>query len=380
MEDDLPIIVIGGGIIGLSIAYELVNRDLSCIVVEARESFGEGASSRNSEVIHGGFLSAPDSKRQQLCIEGGKIIKNRISLWEIEKRICGKLVVAVEDEELPRLEEIFLEADRIGVEAIMLGEKQVRELEPALLGSFSESVWFPGSGVFDTHSYMQMLKSKSEEGGTSVLFAQKVGKIFHDGSTPSIEIEGEIVQASIVINSAGLDADRILSDSGVETEKLSLKQEAWPGRWYRVHPSQTLGMKRLVYRTSTPGQPGLGVHTTPDWAGDGVRLGPDSYFVDKISEEFESRHKFIDSLEIRQQFLARLGHLYPHLRPDHLIPDQVGIRSRSINRRGDADFSFLDGAAFGLPRTLHLLGMESPGITASPAIAETTADWVMENC
>lgn len=387
MQTDLPIVIIGAGIIGISSAYELTERGHWCIILESRKGFAEGASSRNSEVVHGGFLSRKESLKQKLCVSGGDELKFRLDKWGIEWRNCGKIVVAVEQREIPRLEEIYEEARRIGAISEWFDESQVREVEPALTGPFSSAAWFSGSAVFDTHSYMQSLLSKIEDNGSSIVLESKVKGISIQDGFPIIHTDNEDFSAKAVINSAGIDADQLLLHSNMgelgstnaddsPLGSMTQFQESWLGRWYRLHPRVISGMNSLVYRTSTPDQPGLGVHTTPDWSGNGVRLGPDSIQIDHLPDLFEERHKFHDSPGLRQHFLSRLGALYPNITVDDLIPDQVGIRSRAFDESGNSDFIFSELDEF--PRTLNLLGMESPGVTASPAIASRVADWVSE--
>ena len=376
VERNSPVIVIGGGIIGLSIFYELSARGIWNILIESRERFGEGASSRNSEVIHGGFLSAPDSLRQKMCLSGGKELTKRVEEWGISSRRCGKLVVATAIGEVPRLDQIVSESERIGVECQYVGPEDTAILEPAMATDFSKAAWFPNSGVFDTHSYMKMLANMGEENGSDLLFQSKAESILCKDGLPYVIIGGEEIEADLVINTSGMDSDRVLESSGVSLAENGLEQEAWTGQWYRIKPGSTKGMERLVYRTSTPDQPGLGVHTTPDWEGGGVRLGPDSIKLEGELSDFDSRHIFDTSGERKKAFYDRLSILYPELSMADLIPDQSGIRSRSYNEQGVADFRFIIGEGVDLPRTMHLLGMESPGVTASPAIAWRVADWV----
>ncbi len=364
MVEERPTVIIGAGIIGLSVAYEISKNGGFCLIFEKRERFAEGASSRNSEVIHGGFLSRKDSLKQKLCVIGGSELKRRLVEWNIKWRECGKIVIAVEDAEVPRLGEIVDEAKRIGVSTSWLGEPRLRELEPALSGDFSKAAWFPGSSVFDTHSYMERMISEIEDLGSVILLGTEVLRVENDGDFPVVHTQRESFVANAVINASGIDSHKLAVGSN---------QEAWAGCWYRVRGQSARGMKRLVYRTSTPDQPGLGVHTTPDWEGEGVRLGPDSIFVPNLPDSFESRHRFQDSSELRRHFISRLGAIYPHITIEDLIPDQVGIRSRSRNEAGESDFIF--HCAKDESKIMHLLGMESPGITASPAIASIVGDW-----
>ena len=253
---------------------------------------------------------------------------------------------------------------------------ETTHLEPAMSTEFAKAAWFPNSGVFDTHSYMERLANSSEENGSDVLFGSPVEMIRCKGGVPEGAISGESFEARVVVNASGMDSHRILENGEIDLGEGNLRQEAWSGQWYRVKPGFTKGMNRLVYRTSTPDQPGLGVHTTPDWEGAGVRLGPDSVRMDGDLPDFDSRHEFDFDDQRKRRFLDRLSILYPELNMDDIVPDQLGIRSRSFTKEGSADFRFIIGDEFGLPRTMHLLGMESPGITASPAVAQRVADWV----
>ena len=185
-----------------------------------------------------------------------------------------------------------------GAKSEWFDESQVREVEPALSGDFSSAAWFPGSAVFDSHSYMHLLLSKIEDLGSSILFNSRVYGISIKDEFPIIHTENDAFSAKAVINSAGIDAENLLIDPHMSVPdstvgnansigSLTQFHEAWLGRWYRLHPRATSGMNSLVYRTSTPDQPGLGVHTTPDWSGNGVRLGPDSIHIAELQDLFE---------------------------------------------------------------------------------------------
>lgn len=376
MDGERPVVVVGAGIIGLSIAWEISERGGWCVVLESRPTWGEGASSRNSEVLHGGFLYAADSLKQRCCLAGRKELSSRLELWDVPLNRCGKLVVAVEPDEVERLDELLAESNRIDVPAQRVENERARELEPALTGEFVAACWFPESGVLDTHSYMQRLLDGAQENGSHLLVDSPVQRLSSTGGNLLAELDGEQVEASALINVSGMDADRLLAASGVNVAEAGLQQEAWAGRWYRLRQSQAEGMNRLVYRTSRPGEQGLGVHTTPDAIADGVRLGPDAVRVPDLADEFEQRHRFVDDEQTRQQFLERLLPLYPHLTTADLSPDQVGLRNRAFDEQGRADHRFIDGESVGLPRTLHLLGIESPGVTGSPEIASRVVDWL----
>ncbi|PXF24184.1 MAG: hypothetical protein CXX72_00015 [Methanobacteriota archaeon] len=376
MDGELPVVVVGAGIIGLSIARELSERGGWCVVLEARPAWGEGASSRNSEVLHGGFLYAAGSLKQRCCLVGRQELSNRLELWDVPVNRCGKLVVAVEPDEVERLDELLAESARIGVPAQRVEVERARELEPALTGELVAAGWFPESAVFDTHTYMQRLLDSAQENGSHLLVDSPVQRLCFTNGSLFAELDGEQVEASALINTSGMDADRLLAASGVDIGAAGLEQEAWAGRWYRLRQSQAEGMNRLVYRTSRPGSPGLGVHTTPDAIADGVRLGPDAVRVPNLTSDFEQRHRFADDEQTRRKFLERLLPLYPHLTTADLTPDQVGLRNRAFDEQGRADHRFIDGESVGLPRTLHLLGIESPGVTGSPEIARRAVDWL----
>lgn len=419
---DGPVAVIGAGIVGVAAAAALARAGAEVLVIEARDRIGEGATSRNSEVLHGGFLSQPGSLRQRFALAGSRLVRDLITAHDLPWNPCGKLLVASAPDEEARLDAILAEARRIGVPAERIDVDEARRLEPALTGDPSGVGWFPESAVIDTHALLTHWLDGVEAAGGMLLTGVAVDRIeVNDDQPVLVTSDGESTPVAAVVNAAGMDADALLAASGADLDDLGWRQEAWIGQWFRVRPPHDAGMDRLVYRTSRPGEAGLGVHTTPDSDGGGCKLGPDSLLVPNLSVDVGRRHPFDDRAEARARFVDRLRPLYPDLHPDQLLADQSGLRSRlphpphqagrgpterglagvdpsdldgwlAVGETPDdwhlpwegeddvptarvADALVADGRVAGLPGTLHLLGMESPMLTGAAACANVVARW-----
>ena len=417
-----PVAVVGAGIVGISAAAALAEAGAEVLLLEAQPRVAEGATTRNSQVLHGGFLSQPRSLRQRLAVAGSRLTRSIIVERGLPWNPCGKLLLAIAADEVPRLEAIASEAEQLGVPVEWITAERARSLEPALGADPATAAWFPDSAVIDTHALLDVWLELIEAAGGAVLTGLGVDHLSRGADEPVIHTsDGETTPVAAVVNAAGMDADRLLAASGVDLAATGWTQEAWVGQWFRVRPPADAGMDRLVYRTSRPGEAGLSVHTTPDSDSVGCRLGPDSLRLDPLPDTLTHRHRFDDDERHRADFLDRLQVLYPHLERDHLLADQRGVRSRlphlegQLGReapwrgiagtdasdldgflrqdesaatwqfpweRGDddptarvADALLAPGEFVGLPGTLHLLGMESPMLSGAAALAQLVARW-----
>lgn len=368
--EKVNIIVIGAGAVGLSIAAELVHSHKDIIVVEQNSSFGRETSSRSSEVIHAGIYYPKGSLKARTCLEGNKLLYDFCEQNKIPYKRLGKLIVAINRDEVDSLEKLFYHGKDNGVEGLeLLSGQDIRKLEPNV--EAKAAIYSPSTGIFDTHSFMKSLAASFEKRGGQIAYNTKVTGIAKgrggyevtvtDGLNNSFTIGG-----NIVINSAGLYSDKVAALAGIETSEYRLKY--CKGDYFRLAHSKKSGIKHLVYPVPRVEGAGLGIHLTPDLAGS-IRLGPDDEYVEKIGYDVDpSKAKL---------FCEGVRSFMPSIEEKDLMPDTAGIRPKLQGEgEGFRDFIIRHEEARGLPGFINLIGIESPGLTASLSIARMVAGMI----
>ena len=358
------IVIIGAGVIGLSIAYELSKELSDIIVVEKNNSFGQETSSRNSEVIHAGLYYPPESLKAKACLKGRQLLYEFCRKYNIPHKQIGKLVVACDDKETSRIEEIYENACRCGIENLQwLKRTQIEKLEPYL--SARSGFFSPDSGIIDTHSLMHVLYHKAKGNGTSFAFSTQAIAIDKQGNRYLVTVKessGDIFtfKSTLVINAAGLYADKVARMPGIDVEACGYNIYYCKGQYFRMKQSKKFSIAHLVYPPAT--STSLGIHITLDLS-NGLRLGPDAKYIPRIDyslSEGDKRH-FYESVK---KFL-------PALQLDDLSPDTAGVRPKLQNEgEGFRDFVIVDEAKRGFPGFINCIGMESPGLTSCLEIAQ----------
>jgi L-2-hydroxyglutarate oxidase LhgO len=359
---DVDTIVIGAGVIGLAVARALALRSAEVLVLERADQVGSETSSRNSEVVHSGLYYTPGSLKAKLCVTGRDMLYAYCEARDIPHRRVGKLIVATEAVELAVLQHYVATAEANGVGALheLTGEQaRVREPELNCVGA----LYSPHTGIVDSHALMMQLWSDLQHaGGDVVLGTDVVGIEALDGEGFAVSSsDGATVRCAHVVNCAGLAAPyvaRLLPTAGYDVPQP---------RYARGHYFSLSGrapFSQLVYPVAE--RAGLGIHVTLDLAGC-VRFGPDVEWCDSVDYTFDASR--------RDRFAAAIQRYYPGLDPDRLQPGYVGVRPK-ICGPGDASADFrLDGPArHGVRGLMHLLGIESPGLTACLAIADHVAE------
>ena len=352
-------IVIGAGVVGLACARALLHSGRETIVVEAAPWMGSGASSRNSEVIHAGIYYPADSLKARLCIAGRDALLAYCAARGVEHRLLGKLIVAVDEQGIDGLADLAEQAARNGVALAWLTAATLREWEPSLRAV--AALHSPGTGIIDSHSFMMALSADIEAAGGSIVLNTPVTAVTPTGSGLEVATGGgapAAVDAEVVINAAGLAAHRIAASIPGLPIGAAPPQHFARGRYYSY--SGRVPFRQLIYPLPEAG--GLGIHLTLDLAGR-ARFGPDVAWVE------EEDYGFDDSA--RARFVDAIGRYFPDLDPSRLQPDQCGIRARLAGPgESFADFRIDGPAVHGIPGLVNLLGIESPGLTASLAIAD----------
>jgi L-2-hydroxyglutarate oxidase LhgO len=362
--EETKITIIGAGIIGLSIAYELAKYTSDIIVVDKNDSFGQETSARNSEVIHAGLYYPPDSLKAKTCLRGKILLYELCLKHNIPHKRIGKLVVASNNEEIKKIEKEYSNAVACGINNLrFLKEKEVSRLEPDI--RVREAFFSPDSGIVDTHAVMKFLYTQARSRGLTFSFLSEIIGVKRKQSRYVLTIrepKGEMFsfESAVVINAAGLSADLITQMLGMDLEKKKYKLHYCKGQYFRLRNPDKFSIQHLIYPPAT--NISLGIHITPD-LGKGLRLGPDARYVSGIDYTFDEKNW--------QLFYDAINKILPEVTPEDLIPDTVGIRPKLQKESEDfRDFVIKDEADEGYPAFINLIGIESPGFTSCLAIAE----------
>jgi len=367
---DTDAVVVGAGAVGLACAARLARQGLAVLVLEAAGLIGSGVSSRNSEVIHAGLYYPTGSLKHRLCVEGRRLLYAYLGTHGVAHRNCGKLVVAASGEEVPQIEAIAARAETNEVEDCQLiSGQRARELEPNLRAT--AALWSRTTGILDSHGYMLALQGELEDHGGAVVFEAPFlgGEPMADGRI-AVSVGGRepaVIQTPRLVNAAGLFAQRVAGAiQGLRPEAIP-RQVLAKGSYFGCAGKPAFS--RLIYPAPVDG--GLGVHLTLDLQG-AMRFGPDVEWLRAVEPE---RVDYAVDLRRADSFYAAIRRYWPALPDGALTPDYAGVRPK-ISGPGEpaADFRIDGPEAHGLPALINLFGIESPGLTASLAIAERVAD------
>lgn len=362
------VIVIGAGVVGLACAAELAARGRSVIVVERGTRVGEGISSRNSGVIHAGIYYPRGSLKAELCIEGRELLYARARARAIGHRELGKLIVAVDSCEVAALEALRDRAHDNGAREVhMLEGREVAALEPNVRAVAALSS--PRTGIIDTHALVESYRAEALAHGAWLSLASEVIALEPQRdhalrvTTRAPSGERTTVSAEHVVNAAGLGAPEIAGLAGVPIDAAGLTQHLCKGDYFKLASRHRALVSRLIY--PVPAHAGLGVHLTLDLDG-GLRAGPDTEYIAALRYDIDAGK--------RASFGAALRRYAPAVRDEDLEPDYAGIRPK-LQGPGEAfrDFAIERATAYGAGGLVNLLGIESPGLTASGAIARRVA-------
>lgn len=394
------IAIIGAGIVGLSSAYKftVAYPDLNILVLEKEGDVAVHQTGRNSGVIHSGIYYKPGSYKAKNCINGRHQLVDFCEEHGVEFEICGKVIVATDEDERSRLQDIFERGLENGIEGIeLIGEKRLHDIEPYVNGV--EAIHVPCSGIVDykgvCHVLAELITSKP---GNKLLFNQKVDGVFSESSSLRVKTEKETFHAKQVINCAGLQSDLVAKSAGVEPH---IQIVPFRGEYYELTPDAEHKVKGLIYPLPNPDFPFLGVHFTRMALG-GVECGPNAVFAFNREGYEKTSFNFQDTIETvnfpgfwklagkhwqqgideyyrsfsKRAFLENLQKLIPSITINDITPSPAGVRAMALKPDGE----ILDD--FWIKKRqdqVHVLNAPSPAATAGLAIGDQVVRELMDS-
>lgn len=361
-------VVIGAGVVGLAVARRLARAGGEVLVLEGSSVIGSGTSSRNSEVIHAGIYYPQRSLKATLCVRGREQLYDFCKTRNVPHKRCGKIIVAANESQSEQIASIQKQAQANGVGDIeSLDIDRLREMEPELVGV--SALYSPSTGIVDSHALMLSMQGEAEYAGAQFAYRAHVRSIKRDeraSQTLLLDVgdssDSMTIKTRAVINAAGLGATTLAqSVCGFAPDLLPESRYA-KGCYFKL--AGKAPFERLIYPVPEVG--GLGIHLTLDLQGN-ARFGPDVTWVDE--EEYsvpESK---------KETFVNNIKSYWPGISGRSLQPDYAGIRPK-VAFGGDIhqDFIIQTPSQHGVAGLVNLLGIESPGLTASFAIADRVAD------
>ncbi|ACA84929.1 NAD(P)/FAD-dependent oxidoreductase [Shewanella woodyi] len=376
--EKLDVIVVGAGVVGLAIAAKLIGTSKSLAVIDRRGSFGEETSSRNSEVIHAGIYYPQHSLKAKLCVAGKHALYEYCQQKGVPFSSIGKLIIANNSAQEGALHAVMAQALNNGVDDLCWVSKQgLDSFSPQL--SACAALLSPSTGIIDSHSYMSSLLADIELGGgifasnTELVRAEPIS----DGFIVWLNVGGDVVkmQCRHLINSCGLSCTEVAKR--IEGLDVSLLPELY---WCKGHYFNYSGVNpftKLIYPAPEQNSAGLGIHATIDMAGQ-LRFGPDAHYLSP-HDLFKSQDYSIP-LSLKESFITAIKRYYPSIDAAKLHPGCAGIRPK-LQGPNDSfkDFHIQGAGEHHIDGLINLFGIESPGLTASLALAEYVANMVKES-
>ncbi len=372
--EKVDLLIIGAGVVGLAVAAELSKQfnDKSLVLLEQHSKFGQETSSRNSEVIHSGIYYPTGSLKAKLCVEGNQRLYQFCREWEIPHKRLGKLIIARDENEIPALESILAQGRKNGVTDLeLLDRDQITKLEPNIRAV--SAILSPSTGIIDSHKLMLRLEWMALAQGAIVAYNHKVIGVDSTGNgycvtyrNPAGQLES--IHCRWLINCAGLNSDQIFSLLGMNVDDIGYRIYPCKGEYFSVSNTKSALVTRLIYPPPLKDLKGLGIHATKTLDGR-LRFGPNAFYVETLDYDVNEDHA--------QEFYKAANTYLPFLEFTDLQPDMAGIRPK-IQGPGDPvrDFIVCHEVDRGFEGLINLIGIESPGLTSSLALARLVRDFI----
>ena len=399
IDKQYDVVVVGGGIIGLATSMKLTQDfpNLKVAVLEKEKEVAQHQTGRNSGVIHAGIYYAPGSQKANFCSTGGKLLRDFCDEYGIPYDMCGKLIVATDDSEIPQLEELFKRGTENGAEGLrMVDQEEIKEIEPYSAGV--KAILSPNTGIIDYFEVSQAYATRMRENGGDLLTNVEVISIENKDGLVYIDTTSGTVVAKYVLNCAGLHADTVARMMGVD---VGVKIVPFRGEYFSIIPEKEHMVKGLIYPVPNPSMPFLGVHFTRRINGS-VEAGPNAVLAFaregykktdvnlkdtlgtlsysgfwKMSAKYwkVGMHEQYRSL-VKGVFVKSLQKLMPEITGDDLGDPGAGVRAQVIDSNGGLlqDFAIEASA-----NAIHVLSAPSPGATSSLTISEYIVDLAQES-
>lgn len=364
---DTGITVVGAGVVGLAIAARLAPRSGDLVVLERREKHGQETSSRNSEVIHAGMYYPQGSLKARLSVEGNARLYETCVRHDVPHARVGKVITAATADELPALERILALGTANGVTLLRLSAAEVREMEPHVRSV--GGLLSPNTGIVSAHALMDYFLQAGRGAGAVLQTRSALVGVERRTSDYRLTVraggEEESFTTERVVNAAGLEADTVASLAGIDVDAAGYRLHYCKGSYFSAAGGRSGLVKRLVY--PVPGQVSLGVHALVDLNGR-LKFGPDAVYLPDRRLDYR-----VDASQVAA-FGESVRRLVPEIRDQDLSPDISGIRPK-LQGPGEPfrDFVIVEERDRGLPGFVNLVGIDSPGLTSAPAIAEYVA-------
>jgi L-2-hydroxyglutarate oxidase LhgO len=351
------IVIIGAGVIGLAVAAEVAKPGLNVYILEKDQAHGGGISSRNSEVIHGGMYYPEGSLKATLCVTGRHLLYEIAAKYSLPHRKTGKLIIATTNDETEEIERLHENAKNNSMSSTeLITARRVAQLEPNIRAR--AALYSPQTGIISAHALMNHFLLQAQEKGAVLVNHTKVVRIDEENQgykilTQSTGGEAFEFSCAAVVNAAGLESDTIAKMAGGNYLLHYCK-----GDYCSISGVKRGIVRRLIYPVPEKDQTGLGIHLTIDLDGR-LKLGPDATYIPR-EENYQV------TAEKASLFYRSAGKFLPFLQEENVSPDMAGIRPKLQGPEGTfRDFVIKED----LPGFINLVGIESPGLTASPAIA-----------
>ena len=393
------IIIIGGGIVGLSTAYQLLqlNPDLTVTILEKENAVAKHQTGNNSGVIHSGIYYKPGSLKAQNCLRGYDMLIDFCKAQNIEYDLCGKIIVAIKPEEIAGLEALYQRGIQNGLSGLrFLSKDEIKQYEPNCVGI--KGVFVPQTGIVD---YKQIAVKLAENinlnANGNIILNSKIQAIVGNEHGAVVHTDTERYEALLVINCAGLYCDKVAAMAG---ENLNMKIIPFRGEYYAIKPEKAHLVKNLIYPVPDPNFPFLGVHFTRRISGE-IEAGPNAVFAfqregykktDFKWSEFWDAISFAGFRKVASKywktglgeyhrsyfkpaFVKALQQLVPSITEDDLIPAGAGVRAQACDKDGGLidDFYIQESTSF-----IHVLNAPSPAATSSLSIGLEVAERAMK--
>jgi L-2-hydroxyglutarate oxidase LhgO len=355
--ESVDAVVVGAGAVGLAIARELALAGREVIILDAEDAIGTHTSSRNSEVIHAGIYYPKGSLKARACVAGRQLLYEYCASHGVPHRRCGKLIVATTQAQLGELDALRAKAHGNGVTDVdWLPKEQVARWEPELfcVGALHS----PSTGIIDSHALMLAYLGDAESAGAMLALRSPLERAMVRADGFELRVTcSDAIACSVLVNSAGLRAPSVARAIEGYPQALAPREFYAKGNYYTL--TRRSPFSRLIYPVPEPG--GLGVHVTLDLAGQ-ARFGPDVEWVERINYDVDPRRA--------ERFYAAIRRYWPGLPDGALAPGYAGIRPKTAGPGEPApDFEIQGPRKHGVPGLVQLYGIESPGLTASLALA-----------